>query len=170
MEDKMSKITNVANITDDLLVNEVRAAIEHRATWMSLILDEADKNDADFEAIGRAAIKATGCFHGQNICAKLKNDSMQEFQKTFLHDLGQKLFEMDIKVCDDEKLEVEFNYCALVSAWQKQGFGDERIELLCDMAMDGDRGIAEANGLRFKLGKTIAKGDSVCEVNFYKNK
>ncbi|MBN2882702.1 MAG: L-2-amino-thiazoline-4-carboxylic acid hydrolase [Clostridia bacterium] len=166
----MSKIKNTPKITDDVLVNEVRAAIEHRATWMSLILDAADKENADFEAIGRAAISATGCFHGKNIREKLAGDSMQEFQKTFLHDLGQKLFEMQIKTCDDERLEVEFNYCALVSAWQKQGFSDERIELLCDMAMDGDRGIAEANNLEFKLGKTIAKGDDVCEVNFYKKK
>ena len=166
----MSKIKNEPKITDDVLVNEVRAAIEHRATWMSLILDEADKNGVDFEAIGRAAIDRTGCFHGRNIKARLADDSMQEFQKTFLHDLGQRLFEMEIMACDDEKLEVEFHYCALVSAWKKQGFSDERIELLCDMAMDGDRGIAETNGLDFVLGKTIAKGDDVCEVNFYKKK
>ncbi len=166
----MSKIKNIAKITDDVMVNEVRGAIEHRATWMSLILNEAAEKGWDYEQIGRAAIKTTGCFHGENICKKLSDDSMQEFQKTFLTDLGQKLFEMDITACDEEKLEVEFHYCALVNAWKKQGFSDERIELLCDMAMDGDRGIAEANGLDFKLGKTIAQGYDVCEVNFYKKK
>ena len=166
----MSKIKNTANNNDDVLVNEVRAAIEHRATWMGLILDEAAEAGADFEALGRAAVKATGCFHGQSICAKMNGTGMKEFQKTFLHDLGQKLFEMEIKECDDEKLEIEFNYCALVSAWQKQNFNDEKIELLCDIAMDGDRGIAEANNFDFVLGKTIAKGDDICEVNFYKKK
>jgi len=117
----MSKIKNKAKITDDVMVNEVRGAIEHRATWMSLILDEASKKDWDYEQIGRAAISATGCFHGENICKKLADDSMQEFQKTFLTDLGQKLFEMDIKACDEQKLEVEFHYCALVNAWKKTG-------------------------------------------------
>lgn len=166
----MSKINNEPKNTENVLVNEVRAAIEHRATWMSLILEQADRKDVDFEAIGRAAINATGCFHGNNIKEKLADESMQEFQKTFLHDLGQQLFEMEIIACDDDKLEVEFHYCPLVSAWQKQGFSNERIELLCDMAMDGDRGIAEANDLGFKLGKTIAQGYDVCEVNFYKKK
>ena len=75
---------------------------------------------------------------------------------------------MEIATLDDEKLCIEFNYCPLVAAWQKQGFDDDRIQELCDYAMDGDRGIAKACQLDFELGKTIAKGDSICEVNFYK--
>lgn len=166
----MSKIKNVATITDDVMVNNVRNAIEHRATWMGLILDEAEKNGWDYEQIGRAAIGATGCMHGQRLCNAKCGDSIPEFQKAFLDELGQKLFEMDITACDDDKLEVEFHYCALVNAWKKLGFSDEKIEVLCDMAMDGDRGIAEENGLDFKLGKTIAQGYDLCEVNFYKKK
>jgi hypothetical protein len=166
----MSKINNKPTITDDEMVNEVRNAIEHRATWMGLLLDEAKKNGADYEAIGRAAVSRTGCFHGKGIFERLDDDSMEAFKNAFLTELGQKLFEMDIKVCDDEKLEVEFHYCPLVSGWMKQDFGDETIELLCDIAMDGDRNIAEENNYDFKLGKTIAKGDDVCEVNFYKKK
>ena len=164
----MSKIKNEAKITDDAMVNNVRKAIEHRATWMGLILDEAAKKGWDYEQIGRAAVKATGCMHGEGICGRKCGDTLPDFQKAFLDELGQKLFEMDISACDEEKLEVEFHYCALVNAWKKLGFSDERIELLCDIAMDGDRGIAEANGLDFKLGKTIAQGYDICEVNFYK--
>ena len=41
---------------------------------------------------------------------------------------------------------------------------DDEIALLCDIAMDGDRGICEVLGLDFKLGKTIAKGDPICEI------
>lgn len=166
----MSKIKNEAKITDDVMVNEVRGAIEHRATWMSLILDEAEKNGWDYEQIGRAAVQATGCMHGDRISGAKDSEALPDFQKAFLTELGQKLFEMDITACDDEKLEVEFHYCALVNAWKKLGFSNERIELLCDIAMDGDRKIAEANGLDFKLGKTIAQGYDICEVNFYKKK
>ncbi|MBN2558791.1 MAG: L-2-amino-thiazoline-4-carboxylic acid hydrolase [Clostridia bacterium] len=166
----MSVIKNKPSITDDPMVNEVRNAIEHRATWMGLILDEARKKGCDYEAIGRAAVGMTGCFHGKGIFERKDGDDMEAFKKAFLTDLGQKLFEMDIKVCDDEKLEVEFHYCALVNGWLKQNFDQGTIELLCDIAMDGDRQIAQANNLEFKLGKTIAQGYDVCEVNFYKKK
>lgn len=166
----MSKIKNTAKITDDVLVNEVRGAIEHRATWMGLILEEAKKENADWEAIGRAAVSRTGCFHGKGIFERKDNDTMEAFKTAFLTDLGQKLFEMEIKECDEEKLEVEFNYCALVNGWLKQNFDDETIKTLCDIAMDGDRAIAKENGYDFVLGKTIAKGDDICEVNFYKKK
>lgn len=166
----MSKIKNVAKITDDVMVNNVRNAIEHRATWMSLILDEAAKKGLDYEQLGRAAVQATGSMHGNRVCGAKCSAALPDFQKAFLDELGQKLFEMDITACDEEKLEVEFHYCALVNAWKKLGFSDERIDLLCDVAMDGDRKIAEANGLEFKLGKTIAQGYDICEVNFYKKK
>ena len=36
------------------------------------------------------------------------------------------------------------------------------------MAMDGDRGIAEANGLKLTLTDTIAKGCETCRLHFHK--
>lgn len=166
----MSKIENTPRNTDDEMVNEMRKAFEHRATWMGLILEEAKKKGVDYEAIGRAAVSKTGCFHGKGIFDRRDDESMESFKNTFLTELGQKMFEMDIVECDDDKLEVEFHYCPLVSGWMKQNFDDETIELLCDIAMDGDRSIAEENNYEFKLGKTIAQGNDVCEVNFYKKK
>jgi hypothetical protein len=68
------------------------------------------------------------------------------------------------------KLKVEFHYCPLVTGWMKQNFDQKTIETLCDIAMDGDRAIAKENNLDFVLGKTIAKGDDICEVNFYTKK
>ncbi|MDR1932544.1 MAG: L-2-amino-thiazoline-4-carboxylic acid hydrolase, partial [Spirochaetales bacterium] len=62
----------------------------------------------------------------------------------------------------------EFHYCALVNAWQKLGFDDKTCALLCDMAMDGDRGIAEIMGLKFQLGDAIARGHNECKLRFYK--
>ena len=39
------------------------------------------------------------------------------------------------------------------------------IAEMCDIAMDGDRGIVKQYGnFEFHLGKTIAKGDPVCEI------
>ena len=60
----------------------------------------------------------------------------------------------------------KFHYCPLVAAWQAQGAKDEQIEKLCDIAMQGDRGIASSFGCELQLGETIAKGHIKCEIRF----
>jgi hypothetical protein len=69
---------------------------------------------------------------------------------------------------DENSLNIDFHYCALVNAWQKLGIDDKTCELLCDMAMDGDRSIAEVMGFTFDLGNTIAKGCGDCKLHFKK--
>ena len=69
----------------------------------------------------------------------------------------------------DKEMKIDFHYCPLVAAWTKLTGDDEKIALLCDIAMDGDRGIAsQFPSFEFELGKTIAKGDGICEVRFHK--
>lgn len=58
------------------------------------------------------------------------------------------VFEMDVKDVQDDRFELEFHYCPLVKAWQKQGCTDEEISNLCDWAMCGDRGIGRSLRLR----------------------
>lgn len=66
---------------------------------------------------------------------------------------------------------MDFHYCPLVEAWQKLGCSDEEIEVLCDIAMNGDRGIASVfDDFKFSLGKTIAQGHNCCEIRFNKKK
>jgi hypothetical protein len=76
------------------------------------------------------------------------------------------VFEMKILRCDADHLDIDFHYCPLVKAWQKQGCSDEEIQSMCDHAMCGDRGIAASFGCELDLPKTIAKGDGVCEIRF----
>ena len=73
---------------------------------------------------------------------------------------------MDIKRCDDDHLYIDFSYCPLVKAWQKQGCSDEELCKLCDHAMCGDRGIGESFGCELKLPATIAHGDGVCKIRY----
>ena len=163
----MSEITNESSIKDDEMVNQVRNAIEHRATWMGLMSREAKKAGADWEAIARKAVRCTGCIHGKRIAKKMAvEEGMESFAKHFVPELTQRLFEMDIKELSDTELRIEFNYCPLVNAWQKLNISEDIIRTLCDIAMDGDRGIAEELGLEFELGSTIAKGGKTCEVRF----
>jgi predicted hydrocarbon binding protein len=156
------------SVTDELAeVN--RAQIEHRASWMGLIYDEMVKAGIDAETIIRRAIKRYGKIHGEQIkkrCADPK--SLEDFKKAFLTDLGKRTFDMHLVEGNAASLSIDFHYCALVSAWKKLGFDGKTCELLCDMAMDGDRTIAEVMGLQFELGRTIAQGCPNCELRFRK--
>jgi hypothetical protein len=165
------KISNNPKITNDELVNVNRSAIEHRAIWMGLTYMEGKKSGADAEKIARTAVAQTGCQHGAGFKAKMKTPGkIEDFADVFLTPLGMKTFEMEVKAKNKDALEIQFHYCPLVAAWLKSGVPKEEIPKLCDIAMDGDRNIAKTVGAEFKLGKTIAAGYPICEVNFYKKK
>ena len=59
----MKEIVNKPSITDDAKTNMLRAAIEHRATWFFLLLDQIKKKGIDPEEIARKAIYECGLFH-----------------------------------------------------------------------------------------------------------
>lgn len=164
----MSKIENHPHI-DEHVINLLRAAIEHRATWMALMYEEAEKMGIDAEKMARAAIRKCGHIHGNNIKNNMSDkNSLDNFGNSFVNPETIKNFEMNFVGRDNDKLHIEFNYCPLVSAWKKLGLSDEKIALLCDIAMDGDRGIAEEMGYKFTLGDTIAKCNKICSVHFDK--
>jgi hypothetical protein len=161
------KINNVAKVEADAKTVDLRNAIEHRATWFYLVLDEAEQAGADWEKIGRKAIFRCGCFYGQSKFTPTSD--LKKFAIEFANDNVKKIFEMDIIETSDDRFHVEFNYCPLVSAWLKQTGDEGKIETLCDIAMDGDRGIInEFPSFEFRLGETIAKGGKVCSVEIVK--
>ena len=164
----MSKIVNNPTIKEEK-IDLARGCIEHRATWMALTFDEMEKAGIDAEKITRAAILKCGNVHGLGYKAMCENpDSLKDFANAFLPENGKKNFEIEIVGVDDNNLKLEFHYCALVNAWKKLGYDDKKIDLLCDMAMDGDRGIAESMGVKLDLSDTIAKGCSTCKLHFHK--
>lgn len=143
-------------------IDDLRSAIEHRATWFYMLVDEAVKRGLDMDDFARAAIFNCGCFHGSHKFAKTAD--LTVFGPTFATENVKNIFEMDVTTTPDE-MYIEFHYCPLVSAWLKLTDDEEKIAHLCDIAMDGDRGIAsEYPEFEFELGKTIAKGDPVCQV------
>lgn len=164
-------IKNEANKVEPI-VDVNRAQIEHRATWMGLIYDEMVKAGIDAEPIIRRAIKRCGLMHGANFRAQCPDpENCEDFKNAFLGDeskVGPQSFHMTDIQADHDNVTVNFHYCALCSAWKKLGFDDKTCELLCDMAMDGDRGIAEAMGLKLDLTDTIAKGCPTCRLHFHK--
>jgi hypothetical protein len=148
-------------------IKDLRDAIEHRATWFYFLIEEAQKRGLDLE-FARDAIKGCGCFHGKN--KYTQTDDLKVFAPEFANENVKNIFEMDVNVTDEE-MKIEFHYCPLVAAWKKLTDDEEKIATLCDIAMDGDRGIAsQFDAFEFELGKTIAKGDDICEVCFRKKK
>lgn len=151
------------------IINVNRAQIEHRASWMGLIYDEMRKAGVDAEGIIRRAVRRCGGIHGKGFKAKCKDpNNLIDFKNAFMVDVGVKTFEMEVVKSTSDDLKIEFSYCALVNSWKKLGFDTDQCDLLCDIAMEGDRGIAEAMRLKLDLGDTIAKGCSKCKLHFHK--
>ncbi len=147
----------------------IREQLEHRALWMYLLCDEAKKKGLDSTEYAPDAIRRCGLYQGALFREKGKmGNSLKGLKKSLFTVFAQVIFEMKIKQCDDDHLFIDFHYCPLVKAWQKQGCTDEEIRVLCDHAMCGDRGIAESFGCVLDLPKTIARGDDVCEIRFHR--
>lgn len=146
-------------------IKDLRDAIEHRATWFYYLFMEARKKGLDSE-FAHQAIWNCGSFHGEN--KYTQTSDLKVFEKEFISDNVRNIFQMDTE-CTDKEFNITFHYCPLVSAWRKLTDDEELIAELCEIAMDGDRGIcSQFKDFEFHLGKTIAKGDDICEVAFTK--
>ena len=164
----MTGITNTPTINEEK-ISLARAGIEHRATWMALTFAEMEARGLDAEGITRAAVRKCGNIHGLGLKARCATpEDLNNFNTVFLFEDGRKNFEIDVVDVDHDNLKAEFHYCALVSAWKKLGLSDEKIALFCDIAMDGDRGIAESMGITLDISDTIAKGCKTCKLHFSK--
>ena len=149
------------------LLQAIREQLEHRALWMYLLCDEAKKKGLNPEEYAPAAIKRCGLYQGANLVKKGgMGQSLKGLKKALFGKAAQLVFEMKIQRCTDDNLDIDFHYCPLVKAWQKQGCSDEEIQLLCDHAMCGDRGIAESFGCELDLPQTIAGGADTCQIRF----
>ena len=159
-------IKNEAKIKNFLIVG-IREQLEHRALWMYLLIDEARKKGLDPKEYVPEAIERCGHFHGKNHREKAGGgESLKGLKKVLFGKFAQMVFEMKIKRVDDDHLDIDFHYCPLVKAWQKQGCSDEEISFLCDCAMCGDRGIGAEFGCELDLPKTIGRGDDICEIRY----
>ena len=153
------------------LLQAIREQLEHRALWMYLLCDEAKKKGLNPEEYAPAAIKRCGLYQGANLRQKAGGGaSLKGLKKTLFTKPAQWVFEMDVKQCTDDNLDIDFHYCPLVKAWQNAGCTDEEIATLCDIAMCGDHGIGEAYGAVLDLPKCIAKGDDICSLRYHKKK
>lgn len=142
-------------------LDQMRATFEHRALWLHYLAENPAAEDSDGPL--HKAIRQCGLYHAMAKFGKF--ETIQKFNELFTAEPVRSVFEMEVVRCDDEALHVDFHYCPLVEAWKKVGVNEEDMKALCDIAMEGDRGIIEGiGGTKFELPKTIANGDDVCEI------
>lgn len=148
-------------------VDQVRGAYGHRAEWLYFLCKSGlpeEKEDGPLHQ----AIRQCGHLHGRRKFGS--TTSLQEFADVFRGSPAKEVFEMRTVHLDDELFEVEFHACPLVKAWKELGASDEEISKLCDIAMDGDRGIIEElGGYDFELPETIACGHDRCLIRISKS-
>jgi hypothetical protein len=160
-----SKVVNTPKVKN-ALIRKVRELFEHRALWMYLLCDEARKQGLPPEKFAPGAIFRCGQYQGGLIVERCGSRSLKSLKKRLFNLPGRLVFEMKVRRLTDDNFDVDFHYCPLVGAWQKQGCSVEEMDKLCNYAMCGDRGIAESFGCELDLRKTIARGDGVCEIRF----
>ena len=115
---------------------------------------EAKKRGLDSE-FAHEAIKKCGCLPvGEN--KYTKTSDLKAFEKEFVSDNVRNIFQMDTE-CTDDKLEITFHHCPLVAAWRKLTDDEELIAEMCEIAMDGDRGICSQFQDCFILEKPLQK-------------
>lgn len=163
----MSKISNVPK-HNNFLIKAVRGTLEHRASWLYLILKEVEKKGIAWEEVGSPAITNCGNMQGKDLVNLSGTRSFKGLKKKLFTKPAQMVFEMKILKSTDNALWIDFGYCPLVAAWQKLGCHDQEIARLCDIAMEGDRGIARSFGGKLELGETIANGHKKCQLRFTK--
>lgn len=144
----------------DLVVNKVRGAIEDRALYLALLYRSfARYFPADqVEKAAREAIFEYGRLKGQSDTEKM---TPAKWVDHHVAKGSAAVFESRI-VKEQGRSQQQMTYCPLVQAWKKLGCSPEEIDLLCDIAMEVDRGRAAYHGLNIEIPKRIGKGDPFC--------
>jgi len=147
------------------MVNKVRAAIKDRATWFALLYRSFREAlpEKEVERLARKAIYEFGHM-------KAKKDpvdfSPREWVEKHVSKGSSLVFDSDVEVNEEGAVQ-RMKYCALVEAWKEMGCTPEEIELFCDIAMEGDRGRADAHGIRMDLVERIGRGDPFCNLRIF---
>ena len=163
----MTKIHNVPKTLDNECVNVRRAAIEQRGKWAGAFYMEAKRQGIDLEPIMRKAIYNIGLEAGKEERKKFGDDlHAADYGRCFCTKKYHETFEKAIINDQPDEFDCSLNYCPLVAAWQKMGLDDETCHLLCDIAMEGDRGIAEGLGLDFDLLSVKSAGAECCHLKY----
>lgn len=139
-----------------------RAGIADRATWFYLLLQAAEKQNANTDKMAEEAIFQFGMEKGKKL-GDIKNAA--DFAEALSKGYGFQAFCMEKAEISPELSVLRFHHCELVETWKKRGLGDEEISRLCRLARWGDLGmVSNFRGLTLEFPRVIADGDDCCEL------
>ena len=127
--------------TQHVWVPKVRNAIKDRALWLLYIYRSLSRSlpRETVEKHLREAIREFGHY-------KARKDGADFSSRKWIdgHDTkGSKVVFDSLLVRGDGVNEQQMGFCPLVEIWKEEGCTAEELQLLCDIAMEGDRGRAE---------------------------
>jgi hypothetical protein len=146
----------------DKTTEAVRAAIEDRATYLYLLLQEMRQANVD----GRVAMAKRAIYRYGQIKAQTmeRQDSPVDFVQHQMRPGRQEIFAKEAVELTPERSEVRFHYCPLVQAWKRLGATPQELSQLCDIAMQGDFGIVSETPMTLRIASSIARGDACCRL------
>lgn len=152
---------------DAIVVEKVRAAIKDRALYLALLYRSFSKAlpAEDVERLAREAIFEYGRVRGE------KDSESMTPERWVDHHMAKgsgAVFQSRVSKAEDHAAQ-EMTYCPLMEAWRELGCTAEEMDLLCDVAMEVDRGRAAYHGLAVEIPLRIGKGDSCCRLVLRKN-
>lgn len=163
----MGEIT-IKNIplVNDTLSKEVRFENQKRGMVYYLMVKHATKAGLDKEAFARAAVHRIGVDNSKGF----REFDFRDFIFNFMDSGLISQFRPELMEMTDDEARVDFHYCPMLGGLMNMSEDTDEIGLLCDCAMETDRGLTEAIGLDFELGGTIATGNPTCELCFKRRK
>lgn len=102
-----------------MLIRKIKELLEHRAFWLYLLVDEAERRGLDPEDFASCAISRCGISQGTEPCEKAGTKNLKGLKKTLFTKAARWVFEMDVVESADDKLFLDFHYCLLVKAGRR---------------------------------------------------
>lgn len=154
--------------TTQELTEAIRLAIQDRATWFYLLINEFKAAGYDTDEPVKKAIFKFGQMKGRKIGTA---ETPKEFFDGIATPNAGLAFDMEDAGVGEEQGAYRFHHCALVEAWKNLGASKEEIEHLCELASCGDYGVVSCfPNLELKFNELISKGDAFCELVVTKKK
>lgn len=150
----------------DRLSQEIRYDNELRGLSYYMLVKYATKHGLDAETFARGGVRKIGQYN------RFKNpptESIPDFIGNLFGETFIKQFRPELVELSDEESITHFHYCPMAGAWLKLTDDEDYLSLICDCAMDVERGnFDKYETIGFDLQKGICKGDDICRIRLYK--
>ena len=152
----------------DACMEKIKAAMKDRALYLAFLYRSFSKAlpAEQAQALARQAIYEYGRLKGKMDGGKI---SAEDWVDRHMASGVAALFDSEVAKGEDG-CEQTMEYCALLEAWKELGCSPEEMDLLCDIAMEVDRGRADYHGIPWEIPERMGKGDRRCRLVLKKNR